>query len=406
MKTFILIMSLLCCACNNQPLRFDFSTSAECATHQGGGVECIDEYSANFSLLGIIPQIKQGMDVNAVNELMAGRKPNLRYTLPKHNNSIWEFDEHINMNDNAISEHRLLIDFNTQGKVQHTISSSCLLPDLEAPHNLSSVSNCYERRLFPFDARVVYDAVGQLLIMSNYQIEHSDVDSLIISAVGVQNIDDDKDKVMFIKLTTIFRAKPDGTEVIISANFNISEKQAIWVQAGFAGVTLPIPLPFQEKEEWIYTGVVTPRFYSNFYNTLSALIAREFLVYKDTETPAIATASVPLPHPNKTPVSTRSTVQHADNSIPLVQATPMTTVSTAKQLPEQMTPQNNENMFLPKFEGRRDNGRNIQQLYAEEVRNIRQVSYSDGNRLLNLHGQAMDSEKVLKRILKHEQERW
>jgi len=87
---------------------------------------------------------------------------------------------------------------------------------------------------------------------------------------------------MYIKLTVIFTGKEeDVTEVIMSASFSISEKQATFVQAGFAGVTIPVPLPFHNKTEWIKSGVVTPRFYLNFYDALSSLIANKYLIYQE-----------------------------------------------------------------------------------------------------------------------------
>ncbi|MFZ2452126.1 MAG: hypothetical protein WAW36_16555 [Methylovulum miyakonense] len=40
-----------------------------------------------------------------------------------------------------------------------------------------------------------------------------------------------------------------------------------------------MPLPFQRTEEWVDSGIVTPKFYLEFYDALSRLIAREYLPY-------------------------------------------------------------------------------------------------------------------------------
>ncbi|MFZ2727655.1 MAG: hypothetical protein WAX77_15490 [Methylococcaceae bacterium] len=388
MRFFILLLSLTCCACVNHSLQIKELTCNDRQDIDTDLSSCDDDYNTDrASLSTIMPQIKEGMSLTEANTLLSRRKPYLRYRLPSNNNTIWEFDERDNLSDNAISHSRLLINVDTQEKITTIMSSQCLLPDSVLHYKLSSASNCYERQFYPFKSATVYDAVKQLLITSNYYIDHSDAASLIISAAGLQSIDEDSDKVMFIKLTAIFKDKPNGTEVIISASFNVSEKQSVWVQAGFAGVTLPIPLPFQEKSEWIYTGIVTPRFYLNFYDTLSALIASEFLSYKEAKKSA-ATLPKTVVSDNKTsilPVETKSVI---DNKA--------VDINTATVLPQTRS-------LLPKFEGALDNDSNLQKLYQQEAINNEQPRYYSSplnERVLpdvfDLHGQALDSEQILR----------
>ncbi|MFZ2452127.1 MAG: hypothetical protein WAW36_16560 [Methylovulum miyakonense] len=71
--------------------------------------------------------------------------------------------------------------------------------------------------------------VKRLLIISNYQVDHSDAASEIISATGMHGIEGDKDQMMFIKLSIIFSAQATSTEVVMSATFSMSEKQSTWV---------------------------------------------------------------------------------------------------------------------------------------------------------------------------------
>lgn len=227
----------------------------------------------------VIPLIKQGMSVADVNKALAGHQPSLQYGLP--DSSIWEFGERNNNLDNhSVNANNLMIKFDKNGVVAESASVFCFLPDQEVPFGSSPVTRCYQKHLFPFNKEITYDAIKRLLIISNYQIDHSDAASELISATGTQNVEGDNDKMMFIKLSIAFSViKENSTEVVMSATFNVSEKQETWVQAGFAGVTIPVPLPFQKKEEWIGTGIVPPKFYLDFYDGLSKLIAHEYLPY-------------------------------------------------------------------------------------------------------------------------------
>ncbi|MDD5276837.1 MAG: hypothetical protein PHR16_12245 [Methylovulum sp.] len=240
----------------------------------------------------VIPLIKQGMSVADVNKALSGHQPALQYSLP--DSSIWELNERTNNLDNhSINANRLTIKFDNNGEVSEAASVFCFLPDQEVSFGSTPTTRCYQKRLFPFNKKTTYDAIKRLLIISNYQIDHSDAVSQLISATGTQNMEGDNDKMMFIKLSITFSViNGNTTEVVMSATFNISEKQETWVQAGFAGVTIPVPLPFQKKEEWIETGIVPPKFYLDFYDGLSKLIAREYLPY----TPII---SHPAAYPSK-----------------------------------------------------------------------------------------------------------
>jgi hypothetical protein len=69
-----------------------------------------------------------------------------------------------------------------------------------------------------------------------------------------------------------------------------------------------VPLPFQSKEEWVDTGIVTPKFYLNFYDALTNLIAREYLPY----TPVISKAATPKSTANN-PVQSLKPTLPTDN---------------------------------------------------------------------------------------------
>jgi len=259
-------------------------------------------------LSSVAANIKSGMDVNALNKALQGRQPDLKYSLP--DGSIWEVSERINIAENhSVNANNLLIKFNKDGVVSESSYSFCFLPDQETVLGSSPATRCYQKHSFPFNKQVTYDAIKRLLIISHYQVDHSDAASELISATGTQNVPEDEDKMMFIKLSIVFSViDTNTTEVIMSATFNVSEKQETWVQAGFAGVTLPIPLPFQKKEEWIGTGIVPPKFYMDFYDALSKLIASEYLPYKPikqtlkTNTPAPVVNVPAVIPPPKAPV--------------------------------------------------------------------------------------------------------
>jgi hypothetical protein len=239
-------------------------------------------------LSAVTSHIRQGMGQAEVDKALAGHKPFLQFTHNSH--AVWEIVERINNpKNNSMNANRLTIEFDQDGKVAESSSIFCFLPDLEPMLGKSPETKCYQKQLYPFEKQLTYDAIKRLLIISNYQVDHSDAASEIISATGMHGIEGDKDKMMFIKLSIIFSAPAKSTEVVMSATFSMSEKQSTWVQAGFGGVTLPVPLPFQRTEEWIDSGIVTPKFYLEFYDALSKLIAREYLPY----TPITSTSNVP-----------------------------------------------------------------------------------------------------------------
>jgi len=240
-------------------------------------------------LASVAGLIKPSMNITDVNKALSGHKPDRKFSRP--DGTVFEYNERVtDLKNNSINANSLAIRFDGDMKVKESLSSLCFLPDQEPPLSSSPSTRCYQKRIFPFGKEGTYDAIKRMLIISNYQIDHSDDASGIISATGMHKVEGDDEKMMFIKLSIMFTSyKSDTTDVVMSATFSTSEKQSTWVQAGFAGVTLPVPLPFQKKEEWIETGIVTPRFYLAFYDALSQLLAsEEFFYYKEVATAKIA----------------------------------------------------------------------------------------------------------------------
>jgi hypothetical protein len=248
----------------------------------------------------VMSNVKIGMNLNEVNDTLVGHKPKLKFTAIDSGRFLWEFNErNIVKSSNSIDNTSAIIIFNNENKVIDLNSSSCSLPDQEPKMTGSPCTKCYQKQIYYFDKELIYNAIKRFLIISNYQVEHSDAASEIITALGTHKVEGDDDKMMFIKLTVIFTAKEEKmTEVIMSASFSISEKQSNFVQAGFAGVSIPVPIPFQHKTEWINTGIVTPRFYLDFYDALSSLIASEYLAYQEPKVkviPSVSNTSTPDP---------------------------------------------------------------------------------------------------------------
>lgn len=239
-------------------------------------------------LSSVVPRMTEGLSFSEAEKNLSGHPTVHKFSQGQE--TIWEVRERsTDTKANTINANNLLITFDGNGKVRQTLSSFCFLPDQEPPLKSTPATNCYQKHLFPFDKQTTYDAIKRLLIISHYQVDHSDAQSELISATGTQPFEGDDDKMMFIKLSIAFsKAQGQTTEVVMSASFSTSEKQSTWVQAGFGGVTLPVPLPFQSKEEWVDTGIVTPKFYLNFYDALTNLIANEYLQYHP-----IAIASTP-----------------------------------------------------------------------------------------------------------------
>lgn len=244
--------------------------------------------------------VTPGMDLEQVEKKLSGHKPALTFT--HENRGIWEYTERdTNPRTNAIHTHRLVVQFDPEGKVEKSTLTECHLPDVEPTTHTSPSTLCYRRLELPFDEKIVYDAIKRLLLNSNFQVEHSDAASRIIAANGMQPTKD-KDEVMYMKVTVNFTSRlPNVTELVMSGTFNIVEKQMVWVQGGFAGVNLPIPLPFQKTEEWADTGLATPKFYMQFYDALENLISTEYLRYVR---PLRVAAEPPKPVPPPTATAT------------------------------------------------------------------------------------------------------
>jgi len=244
---------------------------------------------SSLPLSSVVPLIKQGMGVAEVEKALSVHKPALRFT--QQNDTIWEIRERTSDDTtHSMNANRLVVTLDKSGKVTQSLSSFCFLPDQEPLLSDTPATRCYQKHLFPFDKQLTYNAIKRLLIISNYQVDHSDAASELISATGTHSVEGDDDKMMFIKLSIAFaNIDKNATEVVMSASFSTTEKQSTWVQAGFGGVTIPVPLPFQRTEEWIDTGIVPPKFYLNFYDALTNLIAHEYLPYK----PVIITAFQP-----------------------------------------------------------------------------------------------------------------
>lgn len=328
-------------------------------------------------LVDVIPKIKAGMNLDETNKILAGNKPSLQFTTTDKSRSLWEFHQRNTVErDNILEDRSAIISFDNTAKVINATTTFCLLPDQEPPLSATPRTSCYQKHLFPFEKQLTYNAIKRFLIISNYQVEHSDAASEIISANGTHTVEGDKDKMMFIKLTIIFTAKEDNTtEVVMSASFSVSEKQSTWVQAGFAGVTVPVPLPFQKKEEWINTGIVTPRFYLNFFDALSNLIASEYLVYQEPKANnTIIPAAIVTPK-----IESPKETQKQDTALPEFKGA-IDSGSNLKKAQSAEGTNNkdaNKNEALPEFKGAIDSVSNLKKTRVPEEQNKEEASKTE-----------------------------
>ncbi|BBL74035.1 hypothetical protein [Methylomagnum ishizawai] len=247
----------------------------------------------------VAASIAPGMNLQEAEKKLSGHKPALMFTSQDGQRGVWELNEReTNPRTNAIHAYRLLLQFDAQGKLQRPLLSECQFPDQETKGASSTPSTlCYRRLLLPFEKPVVYDALKRLLLNSNFQIEHSELDSGIITANGMQPTKDE-DEVMYMKVSINFSPRAENTtELVMAATFNVVEKQMVWVQIGGAGINLPMPLPFQKTEEWADTGLATPKFYMNFYDALEQLLASEFLRYQAPPPQRAEVKAAPPPSP-------------------------------------------------------------------------------------------------------------
>jgi hypothetical protein len=126
----------------------------------------------------------------------------LRYTSIDKTRFLWEFSErNTDKKSNDIENNTATIIFNSQGKVINTNSSFCFLPDQDPAIEESPNTKCYQEHIYNFEKHLVYNAIKRFLLISNYQVEHSDAASEIITALGTHSVEGNKNKLMYINWT-------------------------------------------------------------------------------------------------------------------------------------------------------------------------------------------------------------
>ncbi|CAK0763868.1 conserved hypothetical protein [Gammaproteobacteria bacterium] len=234
----------------------------------------------------VIKNVKVDMNLEEVKKVLGGNLPSLKFTSADESHSWWEFNQRETVDASSttspIEERTTILDFDNQGKLRSINASSCLFPDQEPPPEEDQGTKCYKEHVFPVNRELISKVLVRFMLASNFQIGNSERTSLeIISAHGSQSVKDAKERVYVSLTATIEELQKESTQIFMSASYSITEKQGGVGQIGLAGITIPIPLPFNKKEEAVDSGNVSPKYFLTFYDKFSHLLAERHLVYKE-----------------------------------------------------------------------------------------------------------------------------
>jgi|GEM_PF-2755617 len=250
-------------------------------------IRMMDKKDAPPPFSEVIKNVKVDMNLEEVKKVLAGNLPNLKFTSTDASHSWWEFKKRETVDPSSetspIEERTTILDFDNQGKLHSVHTFSCLFPDQEPPPEEEQGAKCYKEHIFPVGRELISKALIRFMMESNFQIGNSERAAAleIISAHGTQSIKGAKEKVYVSLTSTIEESQKDSTQVFISASYVISEKQGAVGQIGAIGITIPIPLPFNKKEETVDSGNVSPKYFLTFYDKFSRMLAERYLVYKE-----------------------------------------------------------------------------------------------------------------------------
>lgn len=120
----------------------------------------------------------------------------------------------------------------------------------------------------------LFEGLKKTLMQSNMNIVTVTKENGVLTAKGDQY---NKDTITEITVSISFKALDANTShVSMIASYNVMEKKANTGQIGFAGITLPIPVPLTGRYAMVGSGHIDDStWYQGFYSSLDKVLFEE-----------------------------------------------------------------------------------------------------------------------------------
>ncbi|PHM17133.1 MAG: hypothetical protein CJD30_08040 [Sulfuricurvum sp. PD_MW2] len=132
----------------------------------------------------------------------------------------------------------------------------------------------YKQREIMYSVDELFEGLKKTLMQSKMNIVTVTKENGVITARGDQY---NKDTITEITVSISFKpVTPTTSSVGMIASYNVMEKKANTGQVGFAGISLPIPVPLTGRYAMIGSGHINDSaWYQGFYNSLDKILFEE-----------------------------------------------------------------------------------------------------------------------------------
>ncbi|MBV5321502.1 MAG: hypothetical protein JZU62_07440 [Sulfuricurvum sp.] len=142
------------------------------------------------------------------------------------------------------------------------------------PEAINQGNESYKQREVMCSLDELFEGLKKTLMQSKMNIVTVTKENGVITAKGDQY---NKDTITEITVSISFKAvNANASSVGMIASYNVMEKKANTGQIGFAGITLPIPVPLTGRYAMIGSGHIDESsWYQGFYNSLDKVLFEE-----------------------------------------------------------------------------------------------------------------------------------
>lgn len=132
----------------------------------------------------------------------------------------------------------------------------------------------YKQRDVMCDLNELFEGLKKTLMQSNMNIVTVTKENGVLTAKGDQY---NEDTITEITVSISFKVLDANTSnVSMIASYNVMEKKANTGQIGFAGISLPIPVPLTGRYAMVGSGHIDDSlWYQGFYNSLDKVLFEE-----------------------------------------------------------------------------------------------------------------------------------
>lgn len=133
---------------------------------------------------------------------------------------------------------------------------------------------CYKHREMMYSLDELFEGLKKTLMQSKMNIVTVTKENGVITAKGDQY---NEDTITEITVSITFKSVTSNTSSVgMIASYNVMEKKANTGQVGFAGITLPIPVPLTGRYAMVGSGHIDESsWYQGFYNSLDKVLFEE-----------------------------------------------------------------------------------------------------------------------------------